>query len=142
MALSRSRTVGAAVVFVALAFGSAALLAPDADARVSVSVFTLADGAVRTSHGGAGFTPAREGDVVVTGDTIRTGTGGAAEITYFEGSSVRLEANAEIIVESLRTSDGGAVQTLGRAWHVITKLFSGGSRYEVRSPSSTASVRG
>jgi hypothetical protein len=52
-----------------------------------------------------------------------------------------------VIVESLRTEpDGGTVigmmQTLGRTWHVVTKLIEGSSRYEVRTPSSTASVRG
>ncbi|MEK6227061.1 MAG: hypothetical protein AABM40_12320 [Chloroflexota bacterium] len=144
MALSRSCNVVALVLIVTLAFGvgSSAVLAPEADALVSVSTFTVADGAVLISHGGAEFTPAREGEVLATGDTIRTGTGASAEITYFEGSSIRIEANAEIVVPSLRTSDGGAVRTLERAWHVVTKLINGNSRYEMHGPSSTASVRG
>ena len=149
MASSRSRNVAAAVLIFALALGvgSSAVLAPEADALVSMSTLTVVDGVVLISHGGAGFTPAREGDVLAAGDTIRTGSGGVAEITYFEGSSVRLEAETEIVVETLRTeADGGTVigmmQTLGRTWHVVTKLISGSSRYEVRTPSSTASVRG
>ena len=147
MALSRSRNLAAVVLIVALALGvgSSAVLAPEADALVSISTLTVVDGSVRIRHGGADFTPARAGDVLNAGDTIRTGTGAAAEITYFEGSSVRLEADTEIVVERLRTeADGGTVigmmQTLGRTWHVVTKLISGGSRYEVRTPSSTASV--
>jgi hypothetical protein len=149
VALSRSRNVAAVVLIVALALGvgSSAVLAPEADALVSRSTLTVVDGAVLVSHGGAEFTSAREGVVLAAGDRIRTGTGAAAEITYFEGSSVRLEAETEIVVESLRTeADGGTVigmmQTLGRTWHVVTKLISGSSRYEVRTPSSTASVRG
>jgi hypothetical protein len=149
VALSRSRNVAAVVLIVALAlgFGSSAVLAPEADALVSRSTLTVVDGTVLVSHGGAEFTSARDGDVVAAGDRIRTATGAAAEITYFEGSSVRLEADTEIVVESLRTeADGGTViammQTLGRTWHVVTKLISGSSRYEVRTPSSTASVRG
>ena len=149
MALSRSRTVAALVLTVALAlgFGSSVVLAPEAIAHVSVSAITVVDGPVLMSHGGADFTAAREGDVLAVGDTIRTGPGGAAEITYFEGSSVRLEAETEIVIESLRSeADGGTVigvmQTLGRTWHVVTKLITGSSRYEVRTPSSTASVRG
>ena len=149
MALSRSRNVAAVVLIVALALGagSSALLAPGADALVSRSMLTVVDGAVLVSQGGAEFTSAREGVVLAAGDRIRTGAGAAAEITYFEGSSVRLEAETEIVVESLRTeADGGTViammQTLGRTWHVVTKLISGSSRYEVRTPSSTASVRG
>ena len=98
MALWRSRNVAAVVLIVALAFGvgSSAVLAPEVDARVSASTLTVVDGAVLISHGAAEFTSAREGDVLVAGDTLRTGPGSAAEITYFEGSSVRLEADTEI----------------------------------------------
>jgi len=144
VALSRSRDVAAVVLIVALALGvgSGVVLAPEADALVSISTLTVVDGAVLISHGGADFSPAREGDVLTVGDTIRTGAGSAAEMTYFEGSSVRVEANAEIVVEGLRTSDDGTVQALGHAWHVVMKLISGGSRYETRGPSATASVRG
>jgi hypothetical protein len=149
VALSRSRTVAAIVLIVALAlgFGSSAVLAPEANALVSVSALTVVDGAVLIGQGGADFRPGQAGDVLIAGDRIRTGTGAVAEITYFEGSTVRLEADTEIVVESLGTAaDGGTVvammQTLGRTWHVVTKLVSGSSRYEVRTPSSTASVRG
>jgi hypothetical protein len=143
LALSRSR-VAAAVLIVALALGagSSVVLDPEANAVVSASTLTVVDGAVLMSHSGAEFTSAREGDVLVAGDTIRTGAGSAAEMTYFEGSSVRVEANAEIVVEGLRTSDDGPVHSLRHAWHVVMKLISGGSRYETRGPSATASVRG
>jgi len=147
--MSRPRNLAAIVLAVALALalGSSAVLAPEADAYVSRSALTLVAGSVLVSHDGSSFKPAHEGDVIAAGDTIRTESGAAAEITYFEGSSVRLEADTQIVVESLRTeADGGTVigmmQTLGRTWHVVTKLISGGSRYEVRTPSSTASVRG
>src|SRR5206468_7442389 len=147
--MSRPRNLAAIVLAVALALalGSSAVLAPEADAYVSRSALTLVAGSVLVSHDGSSFKPAHEGDVIAAGDTIRTESGAAAERTYFEGSSVRLEADTQIVVESLRSeADGGTVigmmQTLGRTWHVVTKLISGSSRYEVRTPSSTASVRG
>jgi hypothetical protein len=130
------------VIVLALAgVGSGAVLAQEPNALVSVSTLTVVDGAVLISHDGAEFTLANEGDVLIAGDTIRTGTDGAAELTYFEGSSVRLEADREMIVASLHASDA-AGQVFGRAWHATTKLITGGSRYEERTPSSTASVRG
>ena len=147
--MSRSRKSAAVMLVVALALfvGSSAVLAPDASAFDSISTLTVVEGSVVVSRGGAEFTYVRAGDVVVAGDTIRTGTASVAEITYFEGSSVRLEADTEIVVQSLRTTaDGGTVvrmkQLIGRTWHVVTKLISGSSRYEVLTPSSTASVRG
>jgi len=33
-------------------------------------------------------------------------------------------------------------QNFGRTWHVVTKLITGNSKYEVKTPASTASVRG
>ena len=147
MALSRSRSLAATVLLAALALGlgSSAALAPEA-ALVS-STLTLVDGPVLVRHGAADFLPAQEGDVVAAGDTIRTGTGASAELTYFEGSSVRLDAEAEIVVASLgAVANGGtaigAMRMLERTWTVVAKLVTGGTRYDVRTPSSTASVRG
>ena len=146
MALSRSRTVAAIALCVGLALGlaSSALLAPEADALASIAMLTVVDGAVLVRHAGPDFAPARVGDVVVAGDVIRLGTA-SAEITYFEGSSVRVEAGTELRVESLRASRDTIDEVrekLGRTWGVVTKLISGDSRYDLRVPSATASVRG
>jgi hypothetical protein len=139
--VSRRRTAGAIGLglALALALGWTAVVAFEVEAQASSSMLTVVTGSVVTSHAGSEFRRACDGDVIAAGDTIRTGEGAAAEITYFEGSSVRLEAGTEIVVESLSTSRGDA---LGRAWNVIVRLVGGGSRYEVRTPSSTASVRG
>jgi hypothetical protein len=142
VALSRSRKVVAVVLLVAFGVGSIAVLTTESDALGPTGMLTVVHGAVLINHEGDGVVSARDGDVLAAGDTIRTGAGGSAEITYFDGSSLRLEPDAEIVVTSLRTIDGGPAQALGRAWHVVTQLISGSSRYEVRGPSSTASVRG
>ena len=98
-------------------------------------------------HAGQELVDAALGEVIAAGDTIRTGPGATAEITYFEGSSVRIEAGTELVIEALATeADGGTViamaQAIGRTWHVVTKLLTPSSRYEVRTPTSAASVRG
>ncbi len=146
--MSRSRTVAAIAVgiTVALGFGSGAVIAPDANALGSTTTLTVVDGRVLVRHGDAGFSAARAGDLVAVGDTVRIANGASAEITYFDGSSIRLESETEIVVDHLRTGpDDGAVtaslRTLGRTWHVVRTLITGGSRYDVRT-SSTASVRG
>jgi hypothetical protein len=140
VALSRSRHVASAVVVaLALGVGSSALLARDQSLE-SITTLTVVDGAVFVRHGDAGFRPAREGDLVAAGDTVRTATGGSVEITYFEGSSVRLEADSQTVVQTLR--DPSLEQRVERTWHVVTELVSGSSRYNLRTPTSTASVRG
>jgi hypothetical protein len=149
VALSRSRTVAAFTLLASLAFGavSSAALAPEASALVSMSTLTVVDGPVVVRHGGTDFSVAHEGDVLAASDTIRTGTAGSAELTYFDGSSVRLDADAEIVIARIRADVNGAtaigaIRMLERTWNVVTKLVSGGTRYDVRTPSSTASVRG
>jgi hypothetical protein len=143
VALSRSRNVATIGLFVALACGagSSAMLASERDGVVSRAAIVAVTGPVMLRHGVGDFVLAHEGDVVAAGDTIRAEAGASAEITYVDGSSVRLEADAEIVVTTLRAS-GGVAQTLGRAWHVATMLMSGSYRYEMRGPSPTASVRG
>lgn len=145
MALSRSRTVAASALLIALALGvgSNAVFAPEADALASISMLTVVDGHVLVRHGGADFSQAHVGDVVAAGDRIRTGNAASVELTYFQGSSVRLDADAEIVVASLRSdAEGGTVPTIARAWNVLTKLITGSTRFDVRTPSATASVRG
>jgi len=149
VALSRPGGIAAFALGAALAFalGSGGVFAPEADAFGSRSTLTVVRGAVAVSHDGFDFRSARLGDVIEAGDTVRTDAGAAAEITYVEGSSVRMDADTQIVVRSLRTdTDAGAViammRTIERSWNVVTKLVSGGSRYDVRTPTSTASVRG
>jgi hypothetical protein len=146
--VSRSRVVASlALAMAALIFGSSLALAPEAQALGATTTLTVVRGDVLVRHADGEFVPARDGEVIAAGDTIRTGSDALAEITYFEGSSVRIESRTELVIEALSTeSDGGTViamwQTVGRTWHVVTKLITGSSRYEVRTPSSTASVRG
>jgi hypothetical protein len=149
VALSGPGGIAAFVLGAALAFvlGSGGVFAPEADAFGSRSTLTVVRGAVAVSHDGSDFHSARLGDVIEAGDTVRTDAGAAAEITYVEGSSVRMDADTQIVVRSRRTdTDAGTViammRTMERSWNVVTKLVSGGSRYDVRTPTSTASVRG
>jgi hypothetical protein len=148
VALSRSRHVATLVLIVALALGAAAsaAFARDAGTVPSASTITVVAGPVLVRHGPAEFKSAQLGDVVAAGDAIRTATGASAELTYFDGSSVRLEGDTEFVAtlrpETRGSGWSGMIGTIEHSWHVIAKLIAGGSRYDVRAPSSTASVRG
>src|SRR5204863_107709 len=63
------------------------------------------------------------------------------------GSTVSIEPNTELTIEKASAlSDGSTLvlmqQNFGRTWHVVTKLITGNSKYEVKTPASTATVRG
>lgn len=137
-------TALAFVAFMTLA-ASGTLGGPALGAATTV---TIVSGDVQIRHGLTGsFVSAIDGDVLVSGDTIRTADGARAVLTYFEGSTVSIEPNSELTIETAAAnSDGSTVvvmqQNFGRSWHVVTKLITGNSKYEVKTPASTASVRG
>jgi hypothetical protein len=96
---------------------------------------------------GEQFTPAADGATLKAGMTIRTSADAYAVLTYFEGSTVSLDPSTTLVIEALYANpDGSTViamrQQLGRTWHSVTKLLHGASKYEVRTPSATAAVRG
>lgn len=130
----------------AIALGSAGVLG-QATAFGAGTTLTILSGDVSVRHGGDAFALAADGDMVNEGDAVRTGADGRAVLTYFEGSSVTIEPSTELAIDrATALADGGTVvvmtQNIGRTWHVVTKLISGSSKYEVKTPASTASVRG
>jgi len=82
------------------------------------------------------------------GDTIKTGDDSGAEITFFDGSTIELEAGTQIEITSLDSSpDGDAktitlMQTIGTTISRVTKLLDPASSYAVETPSGVAAVRG
>lgn len=97
--------------------------------------------------GSSELRPVADGALLRAGMTIHTGEGSYAILTYFEGSTVSLEPNTTLLIEQLvANADGSTVismqQQLGRTWHSVTKLLGQGSKYEVKTPTLTATVRG
>lgn len=112
----------------------------------AAAVLTIISGDV-VMRGAAGtFSSATDGTVIFVGNTIRTSADARAVITLFEGSTVELEPASDITIEEATTRGGSTIvelaQSLGRSWHVVTHLTTPDSRYEVRTPAATASVRG
>ena len=117
-------------------------------ALAAATTVTIISGDIQVRHGStASFASATDGEVLVAGDAVRTGDGSRAILTYFEGSTVSVEPNTELAIENASAlTDGSTIvvmqQNFGRTWHVVTKLITGNSKYEVKTPASTASVRG
>jgi hypothetical protein len=144
---SRTRviiTLGFALALV-LTLGAAG--APAARTVGTHTTVTDLDGSVFVRQAGDGreFVPAHVGDILGVGDTIWAGPG-TAEVTYFEGSSIRIGAETQLVIEPLtlaQDDDGSSFSgAVARTWQVVTKLVTGGSRYELRTPTSSATVRG
>ena len=112
----------------------------------TAAVLTVVSGDVQTRFGASGFASATDGAVLYVGSTVRTSSDARAVITLFEGSTIELEPASDITIEEATTRSSSTivqlVQSIGRSWHVVTHLTTADSRYEVRTPAATASVRG
>ena len=87
------------------------------------------------------------GTTVNVGDRVFTGPGGAARLTFFQGSEVEIGESSEIMVQQMDQKPGGATtvgigQAVGSTFSKVASLFNPASRFQVNTPSAVAVVRG
>lgn len=90
---------------------------------------------------------AEDGMVVDIGMRVRTGQDSNAMLTFFDGSTIRLEGDSDIQVEQIVRAEGQSTeiilkQWLGRTWSRVAKKADPASKYEIQTPSAYALVRG
>ena len=90
---------------------------------------------------------AQVGMSLEAGDIVKSGDSSSAEITFFDGSTIELQAGTEIEVVSLNISDTGSTtiklkQVIGNTISRVNKLVDSASSYEVETPACVAAVRG
>ena len=113
----------------------------------NAATLAILNTAIEGSRAGAAFSPALDGELYATGDLVRANTDGRAVLTFFDGSSLSVDPGSQVKVVALnRMADDGIQvtieQSLGRSWQSVQKLKTPDSRYEVRTPSTSAVVRG
>ena len=143
----KGRLLLAGIIGVVVATTMALLVtAGPATARGTASLAVL-EGSV-TVEDPQGTHDGQNGETLEEGDLVRTGVDGRAEIRYFDGSVTRLDRETEFEVtdlEMLEETGGKQVegtQTSGRTFSRVVKLTDSESRFEVATPTATASVRG
>ncbi|MEP6693514.1 MAG: FecR family protein [Chloroflexota bacterium] len=115
-----------------------------ADNAATVSILNTA---VDAQKGSTDFAPALDGDVLSNGDFVRSSKDGRAVLTFFDGSTLSVDQGALVKVLTLNRLGSGGIQllveqTLGRSWAAVSKLKTPDSKFEIKTPSSIASVRG
>ncbi|HET7700911.1 MAG TPA: FecR domain-containing protein [Candidatus Limnocylindria bacterium] len=140
-----------ALIVVLLLVGGVAYLYVPRDRGLSAAVAaTLAifNTDITSQKGGGGdFTPALDGDLLSSGDVVKSSTDGRAVLTFFDGSSLTVETGSVVKVTTLDRLENGGIrlvieQSLGRTWASVAKLKTPDSKFEIKTPTSTASVRG
>ena len=116
----------------------------DGDRAATVAVLNTA---VDAQRGSSDFAPALDGDVLASGDFVRSSKDGRAVLTFFDGSTLSVDPASLVKVLTLdRLASGGigllVEQALGRSWSAVSKLKTPDSRFEIKTPTSIAAVRG
>ena len=113
----------------------------------SAATLAILNTTIDGSRAGAAFAPALDGEIYATGDLVRANVDGRAVLTFFDASSLSVDPGSQVKVIALNRlpSDGIQVtieQTLGRSWSSVQKLKTPDSKFEIKTPSTTAVVRG
>lgn len=140
--------IGAGLTAVALLAAVLLITAGPATAKEFATLHPLA-GSVEVARGDGGFQAGTEGQTLQAGDTVRTGDDSRAEIEYFDGSVTRLDAETTFTLQelsSLPDTPGSKIiqaeQSEGRTFQRITEITDSQSRFDVETPTATASVHG
>lgn len=143
------KRVGCLLIVLLLVAGGVYLYLPRGSAVAAENAATLAvlSTAVDAQKGSADFAPALDGDILAKGDLVRSSKDGRAVLTFFDGSTLSVDPGSLVKVLTLNRLGGGGIQllleqTLGRSWAAVAKLKTPDSKFEIKTPSSIASVRG
>ena len=144
----------ALVIFLALEglflFGSVGLALPrPASALISQCTLSTLNGSVELQRPGANtWEEAENGMTIEAGSWVKTTPNSEALLTFFTGTTIKLEPSTQLMVEQVEGSGGNQPaaivlkQWLGKTLSRVEKLADPGSRYEIQTPSASAMVRG
>jgi hypothetical protein len=85
--------------------------------------------------------PAKIGDVLYEGGTVKTAVDGKVRLTFNDGTLLRLGPNSEFVFQGIEEEDGESVTKIELLFGNLFVILSGGS-LDVDTPSGVASVRG
>ena len=107
----------------------------------AVTSITEGSGRIFFLKAGAGaWGEVSKGQILATGDQVRTGPGGRATIGFDDGSRIELGPNGSFQLQNTGAQGNSLKLSLGslRAW--VTKSIN--KRFEIRTPTAVCSVRG
>jgi hypothetical protein len=143
------KRLGCLFILVLLVAGGVYLYLPRGSSATADNAATLVvlNTAIDAQKGSSEFAPALDGDILSNGDFVRSSQDGRAVLTFFDGSTLSVDPASLVKVLTLnRLADGGiqllVEQTLGRSWAAVSKLKTPDSKFEIKTPSSIAAVRG
>lgn len=134
----------------AVAAAALVLLAQAADAKPAAAgpKATFVKGDVTAGPAGAEAKRVRRGTKLDAGSVVKTGEGARAELTFPDGSVVRIGPSSELKLEA--TTFDGKTKTVkveaevvgGKAWAKVATLVGDDAQFKVKTQNAVAGVRG
>ena len=120
------------------------------DPAPNSTIITDIQGDVQVLKAGeSNWTKAQIKMILQSGDSIKTANDSAVVVTFFEGSTVKMEANTQIQVSKLsiptateKSTIINLKQQIGNTVNTVKKLTDSASRYEIETPAAIAGVGG
>ncbi|MFC2006366.1 FecR domain-containing protein, partial [Chloroflexota bacterium] len=134
-------TLGASI------FGVFNLLSPH-PVLVSQCTLSILSGSVEVQNPGSDTAQqGTDGMTLNAGARVKTAPHSHVLLTFFEGSTVKLEPNTDVEIRQVEYSNEQSTtivvkQWLGRTWSRVIKMADSGSHYQIETPSASAVVRG
>lgn len=118
----------------------------EAEARNSAEVTILQGTAWRVPEKGEKAALAK-GAHVFEGDTVETDPGGRLQVSFKDGSAIRVGPSSKLLLKSAYFGEKGeknvsAKLFFGRVWSKVSGLVGGESKFEVETDNAVAGVRG
>jgi hypothetical protein len=142
------RAVGILLLLL-IAGGGIFLFLPRAGALTADVAATLAilNTEISARRGTPNFVPALDGELLASGDVVKSSADGRAVLTFFDGSTLTVETGSSVTVTTLNRLPNGGIQVvieqaIGRTWASVSRLKTPDSKFELRTPTSAAVVRG
>lgn len=123
-----------------------ALVAPLAAQDLSITV-TKVERKVEISRNEGAWEPASQGMKLLPGDRIHTGFKAVCGVSFPDGSSLEVKPMSLVLLQKLQDGDGGRLKSrvwlrLGEVSASVNKSSGSAADFNVKTPTSTASVRG
>ena len=143
-------SISAVFVLALLLVGAVLIFSGGTASAKQIATLHLFAGPVEVqAKGSDAFEPGAEGQSLHEGDTVRTGSTGRATIEYFDESVTRLDFDTTFTLVTLETLDNEndskvirGEQGDGNSYNRVAELTDSESRFEVETPTATASAEG
>jgi hypothetical protein len=142
-------TIALVSVIGGISFVVAALTLSSQPANLaSQSTLSILSGNVQIQSPGSDvWQEANDGITLQASTRVRTMPNSYAMLTFFEGSSLKLEPNTDITIQQVESGKQGSrdivlKQWLGKTWNRVVKRVDPATHYEIQTPTASAVVRG